>query len=70
MLPIGTRQAYLPHSIRTGPPGRWTRGGAYRLLDEKVRVFVAPPLEELNNTDVRLTLRSIPQPQLTAVLHM
>jgi len=45
----GTRQAFLPGGPRTGAPGRHVvRGKAkYRLIDEKVRVFVAPPLEEI-----------------------
>ncbi|KAF8638434.1 hypothetical protein AX17_002216 [Amanita inopinata Kibby_2008] len=61
----GTRQAYLPGGLRTGAPGKHVVGGKskYRLLDEKVRVFVAPPLEKINNSplkpyvslDVRLT---------------
>ncbi|KAM6503840.1 hypothetical protein JOM56_000783 [Amanita muscaria] len=48
----GTRQAYLPGGLRTGAPGKHVVGGKakYRLLDEKVRVFVAPPLERLNNS--------------------
>ncbi|KAI0033579.1 hypothetical protein K488DRAFT_84778 [Vararia minispora EC-137] len=49
----GTRQAYLPHSIRTGPPGRWTRSGAYRILDTKVRVYIAPPIAELNKSELK-----------------
>ncbi|KAF9456407.1 hypothetical protein BDZ94DRAFT_1275718 [Collybia nuda] len=45
----GTRQAYLPGGHRTGAPGRHViRGKAkYRLEDEKVRVYVAPPLETI-----------------------
>lgn len=45
----GTRQAYLPGGHRTGAPGKHVvRGKAkYRLLDDRVRVFVAPPIEEI-----------------------
>jgi len=51
----GTRQAYLPGGHRTGAPGRHVvRGKAkYRLIDEKVRVFVAPSIKELNSTPMR-----------------
>ncbi|KAJ8518141.1 hypothetical protein ONZ45_g4738 [Pleurotus djamor] len=61
----GTRQAFLPGGHRTGAPGvHVVRGKAkYRLIDEKVRVFVAPPLEKIEasalkpyvSTQVRLT---------------
>ncbi|KAE9397665.1 hypothetical protein BT96DRAFT_859929 [Gymnopus androsaceus JB14] len=61
----GTRQAFLPGGHRTGAPGKHViRGKAkYRILDEKVRVFVAPPLEAIESsplkpyvhTSVRLT---------------
>jgi len=56
----GTRQAYLPGGHRTGAPGKHVvRGKAkYRLLDEKVRFFVAPPVEEINASPVRLDLSS------------
>jgi hypothetical protein len=52
----GTRQAYLPGGQRTGTPGKHVvRGKAkYRLLDENVRFFVAPPLEEISSSLVRL----------------
>ncbi|TBU24619.1 hypothetical protein BD309DRAFT_663721 [Dichomitus squalens] len=45
----GTRQAFLPGGHRTGAPGKHVvRGKAkYRLVDEQVRVFVAPPIEEI-----------------------
>ncbi|KAI0306832.1 hypothetical protein B0F90DRAFT_1945559 [Multifurca ochricompacta] len=51
----GTRQAYLPGGRRTGAPGEHVvRGKAkYRLLDENVRFFVAPPVEEINNSPLR-----------------
>lgn len=50
----GTRQAALPGGHRTGAPGRFIiRGsGKYRLLDEKVRVFVGPPIEEIKECEV------------------
>ncbi|KAI6107621.1 hypothetical protein EV401DRAFT_436926 [Pisolithus croceorrhizus] len=49
----GTRQAALPGGHRTGAPGRFiVRGsGKYRLLDEKVRVFVAPHISEINQCE-------------------
>jgi len=51
----GTRQAYLPGGHRTGAPGKHVvRGTAkYRLIDEKVRVFIAPSIEEINNTPLK-----------------
>ncbi|ESK86599.1 mitochondrial ribosomal protein of the large subunit [Moniliophthora roreri MCA 2997] len=51
----GTRQAFLPGGHRTGAPGKHViRGKAkYRLIDEKVRVFVAPPISEINNSPLK-----------------
>ncbi|KAF8504429.1 hypothetical protein F5888DRAFT_1655711 [Russula emetica] len=51
----GTRQAYLPGGHRTGTPGKHVvRGKAkYRLLDENVRFFVAPPIEEISGSLLR-----------------
>ncbi|KAF9788447.1 hypothetical protein BJ322DRAFT_1106438 [Thelephora terrestris] len=51
----GTRQAYLPGGLRTGAPGKHVIGGKakYRLVDEQVRYFVAPSIEDLNNTPLR-----------------
>ncbi|KAI6043878.1 hypothetical protein EDC04DRAFT_2645827 [Pisolithus marmoratus] len=51
----GTRQAFLPGGHRTGAPGRFIiRGsGKYRLLDEKVRVFVAPHITEINRCELK-----------------
>ncbi|KAJ3501892.1 hypothetical protein NLJ89_g9134 [Agrocybe chaxingu] len=48
----GTRQAFLPGGPRTGAPGKHIiRGRAkYRLLDSKVRVYVAPPIEEIESS--------------------
>jgi hypothetical protein len=59
-MKTGTRQAYLPGGRRTGAPGKHVvRGKAkYRLLDEKVRFFVAPPVEEINASPVRPDLSS------------
>ena len=52
----GTRQAFLPGGHRTGAPGKHVvRGKAkYRLVDEQVRVFVAPPIEEIQASAVRI----------------
>jgi len=57
----GTRQAYLPGGRRTGAPGKHViRGKAkYRLLDENVRFFVAPPVEEISSSPVRLACHHI-----------
>src|SRR6266403_1148509 len=57
----GTRQAYLPGGHRTGTPGKHVvRGKAkYRLLDENVRFFVAPPVEEINSSPVRLAFHHL-----------
>jgi len=51
----GTRQAFLPGGHRTGAPGiHVVRGKAkYRLLDEKVRVFVAPSMEAIQSTSLK-----------------
>ncbi|RDB30797.1 hypothetical protein Hypma_005759 [Hypsizygus marmoreus] len=51
----GTRQAFLPGGHRTGAPGKHVIGGKakYRLLDEKVRVFVAPPLEQIQASPLK-----------------
>ncbi|KZT13228.1 uncharacterized protein LAESUDRAFT_754218 [Laetiporus sulphureus 93-53] len=51
----GTGQAFLPGGHRTGAPGKHVvRGKAkYRLVDEKVRVFVAPSIEDIKNTKLR-----------------
>ncbi|KAG6839976.1 hypothetical protein C0991_009914 [Blastosporella zonata] len=51
----GTRQAFLPGGLRTGAPGKHVIGGKakYRLLDEKVRVFVAPPIEEILSSSLK-----------------
>ncbi|KAF9068486.1 hypothetical protein BDP27DRAFT_1224136 [Rhodocollybia butyracea] len=51
----GTRQAFLPGGHRTGAPGKHVvRGKAkYRLLDEKVRVFVAPPIEDIQSSPLK-----------------
>ncbi|PPQ93330.1 hypothetical protein CVT25_014459 [Psilocybe cyanescens] len=51
----GTRQAFLPGGRRTGAPGKHVIGGKakYRLVDEKVRVYVAPPVEEIENSALK-----------------
>jgi len=60
-MTTGTRQAYLPGGHRTGAPGKHVvRGKAkYRLIDEKVRFFVAPPVEEINSSSVGRSLSRI-----------
>lgn len=52
----GTRQAFLPGGHRTGAPGKHVIGGKakYRLIDEKVRVYVAPPIQDIIDSPVRL----------------
>ncbi|KAL0955086.1 hypothetical protein HGRIS_004003 [Hohenbuehelia grisea] len=51
----GTGQAFLPGGHRTGAPGvHVVRGKAkYRLVDSKVRIFVAPPINELETTALK-----------------
>ncbi|KAF8438954.1 hypothetical protein L210DRAFT_3542735 [Boletus edulis BED1] len=51
----GTRQAALPGGHRTGAPGRFVIRGTskYRLLDEKVRVFVGPSIEEITQSELK-----------------
>jgi large subunit ribosomal protein L41 len=51
----GTRQAFLPGGRRTGAPGKHVvRGKAkYRLLDEKVRVYVAPPIQDIESSPLK-----------------
>ncbi|THH14580.1 hypothetical protein EW146_g5769 [Bondarzewia mesenterica] len=51
----GTRQAYLPGGHRTGAPGKHVVAGKakYRLIDEKVRFFVAPPIEDIINSPLK-----------------
>lgn len=46
--------------LRTGAPGKYfgKSTGQYRLVDEKVRYFVAPPVEDLNSSPVRSSLFS------------
>ncbi|KAF8328170.1 uncharacterized protein EI90DRAFT_3065791 [Cantharellus anzutake] len=45
----GTRAAFVPGGHRTGAPGKHIRKGKgdYRLIDEHVRFFVAPPLANI-----------------------
>ncbi|KAI0739359.1 hypothetical protein C8Q80DRAFT_1221870 [Daedaleopsis nitida] len=51
----GTRQAYLPGGHRTGAPGEHVVRGKskYRLVETKVRVFVAPPIEEIQGSPLK-----------------
>ena len=51
----GTRQAFLPGGHRTGAPGKHVIGGPakYRLVDSQVRVYVAPPLEDILNSPLK-----------------
>jgi len=51
----GTRAAYLPGGHRTGAPGRHViRGKAnYRIIDEQVRVYIAPPVESMETSQLR-----------------
>ena len=51
---LGTRQAFLPGGHRTGAPGKHVVGGKakYRLLDGKVRVYVAPPIKDIESSSV------------------
>ncbi|KAF9517546.1 hypothetical protein BS47DRAFT_1389797 [Hydnum rufescens UP504] len=62
----GTRAAYLPGGHRTGAPGKHIiRGrGKYRLLDEKVRFFVAPPVEDMIDTPLKPYVHSKTNPSL------
>ncbi|KAI0087450.1 hypothetical protein BDY19DRAFT_955845 [Irpex rosettiformis] len=51
----GTRQAALPGGLRTGAPGKHVVKGKakYRLVDEKVRYFVAPPIQDIVSSPLR-----------------
>ncbi|KAG8702214.1 hypothetical protein FRC12_020000 [Ceratobasidium sp. 428] len=51
----GTRAAYLPGGHRTGAPGKHVVGGKakYRIIDEKVRYFVAPPISDIINSPLK-----------------
>jgi large subunit ribosomal protein L41 len=54
-LLTGTRQAHPPGiGFRTGAPGAHVIGGTakYRLIDQQVRVFVAPPVNDIINSPV------------------
>ena len=52
----------LPGGPRTGAPGKHVVKGKakYRLVDEQVRYFVAPPIEEIQNSLVRKLCRLDP----------
>jgi len=51
----GTRQAFLPGGLRTGAPGKYfgKSNASYRLVDEKVRYFVAPPIEDIISSPLK-----------------
>ncbi|KZT40540.1 hypothetical protein SISSUDRAFT_1044051 [Sistotremastrum suecicum HHB10207 ss-3] len=51
----GTGAASLPGGHRTGAPGKYkgSSHARYELDDTKVRVFIAPPLAVLNNTELK-----------------
>ncbi|KAG8937853.1 hypothetical protein FRC00_013459 [Tulasnella sp. 408] len=51
----GTGAAALPGGHRTGAPGKHViRGKAkYRLIDEKVRYFVAPSIQDIVNSPLK-----------------
>lgn len=56
----GTGQAYVPGGgHRTGPPGKHVIGGKakFRIQDEKVRYYVGPGLQVMENTEVSILLR-------------
>jgi len=54
----GYRAAYEPGGRRTGAPGKHViRGKAkYRIIDEQVRYYVAPAIEDIRNFPVRRPL--------------
>ncbi|KAF8609802.1 hypothetical protein BDV93DRAFT_518557 [Ceratobasidium sp. AG-I] len=56
----GTRAAYLPGGHRTGAPGKHVVGGKskYRIIDEKVRYYVAPPLSDIINSPLKPYVRN------------
>ncbi|EJD49965.1 hypothetical protein AURDEDRAFT_58750 [Auricularia subglabra TFB-10046 SS5] len=51
----GNRAAYLPGGHRTGAPGKHVVQGKakYRIIDEQVRVFVAPPIDEIISSPLK-----------------
>lgn len=51
----GNRAAAMPGGHRTGAPGRHVVQGKakYRIIDEQVRVFVAPPIDEIVNSPLK-----------------
>lgn len=54
--PIGTGQSTLPGGLRTGAPGEHVVKGKakYRLVDEKVRYFVAPSIQAIEESPVSI----------------
>ena len=63
----GTRQAFLSGGHHTGAPGNHVIDGKakYRLIGEKVRVFVAPPIQDIIDSPVRLP-QMLPPPSSSA----
>ncbi|KAJ7117808.1 hypothetical protein C8R44DRAFT_201444 [Mycena epipterygia] len=50
----GNRQSALPGGHRTGAPGvHINRRPGYLLLEDKVRVFVAPPIQDILNCELK-----------------
>ncbi|KAI0346359.1 hypothetical protein BDW22DRAFT_1352413 [Trametopsis cervina] len=51
----GTGQSTLPGGLRTGAPGEHVVKGKakYRLVDEKVRYFVAPSIQAIEESPLR-----------------
>jgi len=56
----GTRQAFLPGGLRTGAPGEYfgRSKAQYRIVDEKVRYFVAPPIADIVNSPLKPYVRT------------
>ncbi|KAJ7491988.1 hypothetical protein FB451DRAFT_1022555 [Mycena latifolia] len=69
----GNRQAALPGGHRTGAPGvHINRRPGYLLLGSKVRVFVAPPIEDILNCPLKPYVSRrvrVPESQKNGVFH-
>ncbi|KAF7309913.1 hypothetical protein MIND_00363600 [Mycena indigotica] len=64
----GNRQAALPGQ-RTGAPGVHVKGRpAYKLLDSKVRVFVAPPIQDILDSPLKPYVEARARPRAKQVL--
>ncbi|KAI9573348.1 hypothetical protein HD554DRAFT_2012769 [Boletus coccyginus] len=61
---VYTPRATLTGGHRTGAPGRFVICGTpkYCLLDEKVRVFVGPSVEEITQSELRFDHPLVPGP--------